>query len=342
MRKLLTVSVAALFTLALGGCDQQPTPPDSSPSASGTPGETPRAPVVDVAAVHEHGAANEHRFEIERTALPSGWTTFRFANEAHVPHFLVVQKLPDMEATDGMTLEEYVAGVTEPFQTFMDLINDPEVSFGTALGTFAAQVDSWYLDPGVTIVGGPGLTDPGRTSRSTLDLEPGRYVVECYVKTGGVFHSVNGMIDMLTVTEAENGARAPRADVELTVSSGEGIEVDDAGPPGKGGFRPGEQTVAVHFGDQSVYSHFLGHDVHLARLGADADRDELGAWMNWSATGALETPAPAGIEWMGGTQDAPAGATTYLTVNLRPGNYAWVAEVPDPDARDMLMTFSVP
>lgn len=37
----------------------------------------------------------------------------------------------------------------------------------------------------------------------------------------------------------------------------------------------------------------------------------------------------------------PAGNTAYITVNLEPGNYAWVAEVPNPKEKNMLKTFSV-
>lgn len=339
MRKLLSLSTALVLALTLGACDEQPTTPDGSAATSGTPAVTPGAEVVDVAAVHDPAAADEHRFEIERRTLPSGWTTFRFSNQAHVPHFFIVQKLP--EAREDLTVEEYVDGVSEPFQTFMDLINDPEVAFSEALGTFVSEVDPWYLDPGVTIVGGPGLTSPGRTSRSTLDLEPGRYVVECYVKTDGVFHSSAGMLDKLTVTEEESGARQPRADAAVSIGTA-GIDVEAASPPGTEGIRSGEQTVEVRFEDQTTYSHFLGHDLHLVRLEGAVDHGELAAWMDWSATEGLESPAPVGVEFMGGTQDAPAGATTYVTVNLEPGQYAWIAEVPDPADKGMFETFTVP
>lgn len=334
-------AVALFFAVALAGCEEPPTPPSGSAAASHGAAETPRPPVVDVTAIHEHGADEEHRFEIDRREIPSGWTTFRFSNEAHVTHFVVLQKLP--EAAEGITLAEYVTLVTEPFQQFMEwaLDGDPE----TAPGVAFANTPGWFFAPGLTVVGGPGFTAPGRTSQTTVELVPGQYVVECYVKTDGVFHSVNGMIDMLTVTGQDNGAREPRGDVELSISSAGGIEVEDAGPPGKEGFRPGEQTVEVQFEDQATYGHLLGHDVHLVRLDGAAASD-VGSWMSWLSADGLESPAPGeflgGTHEMHGTSETTVGETAFFTVNLKPGDYAWVAEVPSPDAKDMLVTFSVP
>jgi hypothetical protein len=67
---------------------------------------------------------------------------------------------------------------------------------------------------------------------------------------------------------------------------------------------------------------------------------ELGAWMNWTLPDGLETPAPA--EFLGGVNDMPAGATGYMNVVVKPGRYAWIAEVPDPAGMGMLQTFEVP
>jgi hypothetical protein len=51
--------------------------------------------------------------------------------------------------------------------------------------------------------------------------------------------------------------------------------------------------------------------------------------------------SPSGVEFVGGTQDMPGGSTTYVEARLEPGNYAWIAEVPSPDEKDMLRTFTV-
>ena len=43
-----------------------------------------------------------------------------------------------------------------------------------------------------------------------------------------------------------------------------------------------------------------------------------------------------------GLLDGTATATSYVHLDLTPGEYAWVAEVPDPSAKSLLETFSVP
>lgn len=99
-------------------------------------------------------------------------------------------------------------------------------------------------------------------------------------------------------------------------------------------------TIAVHFKDQAVHENFLGHDVNLVKLEENTDLEALARWINWADPKGLETPAPA--TFLGGSQQMNAGNTAYFTVNLKPGRYAWIAEVPDPASKGMLKTFTVP
>ncbi len=48
------------------------------------------------------------------------------------------------------------------------------------------------------------------------------------------------------------------------------------------------------------------------------------------------------IVFLGGTNEMPAGTTSYFTVVLEPGNYAWVSEVPGSAEKGMLKPFTVP
>ncbi|MEQ9316078.1 MAG: hypothetical protein RLN72_09500, partial [Henriciella sp.] len=52
------------------------------------------------------------------------------------------------------------------------------------------------------------------------------------------------------------------------------------------------------------------------------------------------TPAPA--HFVGGIHDMPEGSTAYFTVELEPGEYGIVAEVPDAQATGLFTTISVP
>lgn len=259
--------------------------------------------------------------------IPSGWTTLRLNNNTGMTHFAVLEKLPP-----GIGLEDQQAEVAPVFQEGMDLLNAGQVE--AALAAFGA-LPAWFFQ--VVFMGGPGLTAAGGSAETTVFLEPGTYLLECYVKTAGRFHSYNptgvGMVHEITVTGEESGAKAPKPTLQVDISSTGGIEADVE-------VRPGHHTVAVKFLNQTTHEHFLGHDVHLVRLEEDTDVAELAAWMNWTLPDGLETAAPA--EFLGGVHEMPAGRTGYMNVRLTPGRYAWIAEVPDPDGKGMLQVFEVP
>lgn len=315
--------VLALGLAALG-CEDTVTDPSGELEANRGNGARGGPNVVNVTAGHQE-------FVTAQEEIASGWTTFRFKNRSHAPHFLIIEKMPVFEG-DQKTVEDSEAEVVPVFQNFMDSFRDEALSFPDA----GFALPAWYGN--VVFLGGPGLTSPGETSETRVYLEPGTYVIECYVKTeDGVFHSTNGMIKGLVVNEASNGAAEPaRTSARLTVSSSDGITVEgDVG-------RPGVHTFEVHFDDQMVYSHFLGHDVHLVRLDSGVDMGSIETWMNWVIPGSLAGDVPEGAAFLGGVQDMPGGSTAYVRANLKPGDYAWIAEVPDPSGKDMLVTFSVP
>lgn len=318
MKTMSAITLALALGITLAGCD----------SNGGS--DEPNGPnVVEVSALH-NDETGEHLFDLATDEVPSGWTTFRFTNAAHAVHFVILEKMPVVDG-EQKTVEDSEAQVVPVFQNIMDDINGKAPRFPDA----GFELPAWYAD--VLFVGGPGLTASGEMSETTVKLAPGTYVIECYVKMqDGTFHSAVGMIEGLTVTEAPNGAAPPQSSLRLTLSSTDGITVDGAIS------EPGEHTVEVRFADQAAYAHFLGHDVHLARLDGSADMEALGAWMNWAAPGGLGEPAPSGVRFLGGAQDMPGGSTTYLNVDLQAGEHAWIAEVPDPAAKGMLQTFTVP
>lgn len=261
--------------------------------------------------------------------IASGWTTFRLDNTSGMIHFAVVERLPD-----GITLQDQQNEVAPVFQEGMDLLNAGQVD--EAMVAFG-NLPEWFGQ--IVFKGGPGLIAPGATAETTVYLEPGTYLLECYVKTDGIFHSYSpspnraAMVHQITVTEEASNAPEPAATLDLTISSERGIDVE-------GEASPGPHIVGVRFESQTVHEHFLGHDVHLVRLDDDTNLDKLATWMDWTQATGLETPAPA--TFLGGTQEMPAGETAYFKVLLEPGRYAWIAEVPNPAAKNMLTTFTVP
>lgn len=285
--------------------------------------ETSDADVVSI-------TARGLQFEAPRE-IPQGWTTFQFENKSGMTHFAMIERLPD-----GVGVEAHQRDVAPIFQKGFELMAAGQAD--AASNTFD-QLPAWFQ--AVVFLGGPGLVGPGRTTQATVNLDPGTYLIECYVKSNGLFHSYNplptknGMVHQFTVTEETSGGSEPEPSVTLEISKAEGIVRSSDEP-----IPPGSHTVAVRFRDQAVYENFVGHDVHLARLASEEDEARLDAWMDWTAADGLETPAP--VTFLGGTNDMPGGTTGYFTVDLTEGRYAWVAEVPNPSAKGMLKPFTVP
>ena len=240
--------------------------------------------------------------------IASGWTTFRLKNEGAEHHFMLLNRLPD-----GKTLEEYGREVGLPFETVWDSLRTGAMDKAEAGQLLGQLLPAWYAS--VQQMGGPGLVAAGGTGETTVNLEPGTYVMECYVKTAdGEFHSSLGMARLLIVTSESSGAQAPEADVEIALSNFV-IAAD-------GEVTPGRHTIAVHFEEHPEVG--LGNDVHLARLEAGTDLDQVTNWMDWMEVNGLREPAPA--QFLGGAQEMPVGFTSYFSVDLEPGRYAWITE----------------
>ena len=257
--------------------------------------------------------------------IPSGWNTFKYINKSTEPHFILFDDYPD-----GKTLDTVKAVVIPAFNKGMALIMDGDMD--AALTAFG-ELPAWF--PEVKFVGGTGLISPGNTATSTVKLEPGMYIMECYVKMeGGVFHASMGMAKELWVLDEDSGNEPPEATVNITISSTEGINYT-------GEISKGKNIFSVFYKDQIVHEHFLGHDVNLVMLDDNANLEELEAWMNWATPTGLMNPIPEGVTFLGGTNDALPGSTLYFETDLETGNYAFIAEVPNTSKKGMLKTFTV-
>jgi hypothetical protein len=294
-----------------------------------------------IAAMPRHSTAQDaeptaNRFDIVARGLTfespdrirPGWIKFRMVNASGMAHFAVIERLPE-----GYGLREQQDQVAPVFQEGMDLLamGDNEGA-NTAFG----KLPAWFGD--IVFTGGPGLTGPGVTSEVTMYLPPGEYLLECYVKTEGIFHSYNpepdkdGMVRAFTVAGAPLPHGEPDANLSVAISSNHGFAI--TGKPSVGA-----NTVKISFEDQKVYANFVEHDIHLVRLSDGVELGELEQWMDWRLKGGLQTPAPA--VFLGGVNEMPAGSSAYLHVDLTPGRYTWIAEIPDSSQVGMLHTFEV-
>lgn len=285
---------------------REPVPSEEIPPLS-----APQAGVVEV-------TARDFAFQAP-DRIGSGWTTIRFANEGQQEHFMVLWRLPE-----DKSFQQFMDEVVMPFREGVEPYRAGEVDRQGMMELLGELLPEWFAD--VEGAGGPGMTSPGRVSQTTVKLEPGDYVMECYVRApDGRFHNELGMLKLLTVTEEKTGSEPPDADASLTLSN-YAASVD-------GALSAGEQTVRVDFADEP--EGMLSHDIHLARLGEDTDLDDVVAWMDW--VDEMQTPGPA--EFFGGAEHMPAGSTAYVTVDLEPGRYAWISELYGP--RGVVQEFSV-
>jgi hypothetical protein len=240
--------------------------------------------------------------------IGSGWTTFRLTNQGEEHHFMLIARLPA-----GMTYDDYVTDVVMPFNEVWYDLRDGRLHQDEVMPILGEELPEWFW--GVEFMGGVGFLAPGEAGEATVNLEPGRYVVECYMRTAdGEFHSMEGMLDPLTVTEARSRGEAPSAALRVVLSE-EGMSLE--GRP-----EPGTNTFQVHWADHPEGT--FGHDVHVVRVDDDTTTDDVVRWMNFLEVDALTEPAPG--TFVGGINMMPAGSTAYFSVDLEPGRYLFVSE----------------
>jgi hypothetical protein len=315
VQKLMTTAWLMMATLLVQACDQRQQ--GTEPSAT-TPAARPH--VVEIRAV---GKTFQGPSEI-----PSGWTTFRLANASNMIHFALIDVPPA-----GITAELFTNTVGEYFQEAMDGMNAGDEE---AVQAAFAKFPEWIGELGRQ--GGPGMLSPGRIGETTVYLEPGHYFLECYIKSDGVFHTTSpgdgriGMMLELTVTEASNRAPEPVANATIALKNS-GIEFVD------GELRAGKNTIRVDFLEQQALPSFYGNDVHLMVLEDPESIGKADRWLDWRTKEGLEDPSP--VTFLGGINDMPAGSHGYFTVDLPPGDYAFIAEMPGPRESGFVLPFMV-
>lgn len=261
--------------------------------------------------------ALEYSFQTSRTEIPAGWTTIHFRNKGDKTHHLEFAPLPE-----GVSHKDFKRAYTA-YYGLIDSLNAGAMDSATARKHYKTRVADWF--GGLDYRAGAGFLAPGGTSTTTVRLEPGKYVMACFVENPEKkLHFRLGMVRPLTITEESTATSPPDADVTIRLSK---YEIETVGK-----IEPGEQTIAVEFGEREGPMEPPYQDIHLARLEDETSLEEV---MEWAKS--RVTPAPA--EFLGGAPVTPAGQTVYLTVDLSPGQYAWVSYASE--AKGMVKTFTV-
>lgn len=255
--------------------------------------------------------AMDHAFDVDApNELPTGWITFILNNQmASNIHEISLVQLPDES-----THEEYLTDYMSAWETVLREYQEGVVERAGIGDRVNEMLPAWSGDVRYSTT--RGLTSPGRTAERTVYLEPGEYMMVCWLKTeDGIIHITEGMHWEFTVMEEAANTPEPNPESQITLHENE-IEVN---------WEPetGTHSFAVEFGfNPEGYEN----NVHLIRMNDGTDLDEVNEWMDWYKLGGLRSPSPA--EFLGGVGFVSEIDNGYFTLDItEPGEYAWVVFV---------------
>ena len=158
--------------------------------------------------------------------------------------------------------------------------------------------------------GGVNPPVPGGTTISTQTMEPGNYVVVCFIEGADkVPHLAKGMTKPLTVTPVANANMTePTADVTMTLSD----YTFTLSKP----LAAGRQMIKV------VNGATQPHEVVLVQLDSGKTMEDVGKWAE-----TMKGPPPG--KPIGGIPAFMPGKNTYFEASLAPGDYGLICFVPD-------------
>ena len=266
------VAIALACGLAAAACST------STPAASAPPSAT--APSSSAAAnVELTITGQEYAFALP-TSVPAGTTTITLTNTGKETHQAQLARI-----ADGKTFADVLAALQQ----------DEGAAF--ALFSFA---------------GGPNGVAPGAKVSVIQKLEPGSYVILCFVPApDGLPHLAKGMVAPLQVTAPATAGALPAADATLTLK--------DFGFEGLPSVSSGRHSVTVtNQGPQP-------HEATIVKLNDGVTVDALRTQL---ASGGLPAGPPP-WQFAGGMGALTSGGSGVMNLDLQPGRYAFICQVPD-------------
>ena len=218
--------------------------------------------------------------------IPAGLTTFRMVNQGREPHQAVIMGAP------GKSFAELEAAAVPK-----------------------GPIPEWwraFLELHPTFPGGPGVVIGADSSVITATLEPGNYVIVCFVPSpDGKMHVQKGMFRRLVVTPASGAAVSTEPNANLTVTLSD-FAFETSAP-----ITAGTYTVRVENTGPQL------HELTVERL---APGKTIADWQRWVAGGMKGEPVtiPAG-----GLAGPDKGKVGWVTLTFTPGRYLFLCYVPD-------------
>jgi hypothetical protein len=210
---------------------------------------------------------DEYSYVLPET-IEGGWTTLEFRNTGREPHEFALAKL----------------GAGKTMADVQRYLSDPQSQ--------QQPPPDWVeIRPGI-----PTL-DAGEEAALTQELEPGRYLLLCFLDApDGKSHIEHGMVRTFEV-EGDAGAEAPDPDVTLMLGGNLATPKLEAG----------ERTLELRNDGDAPGSVFL-----TAFEAGKTEKDLT----RWEESG-MQGPAPA--RFLGGAIDVPPHSSVYYRVTLEKG-----------------------
>jgi hypothetical protein len=226
--------------------------------------------------------ANDYSYTLP-DSIPAGLVTLVMRNAGKEPHHAQLLKL-----NTGVTIDQFLVALRQ--------------GEGPALAL-------------VSLAGGPGALDPGPLSDEvTLDLQPGTYIVVCFIAgPDGVPHVAKGMVKPLTVTAPTGPASTtqPTARATITLRDFAFDTPPDPLPSGRNTWR------ITNAGPQP-------HEITVAKMGAGGSAADVLKFFTTPPSG------PPPYQSVGGFQGIDANGGGWLTLDLPAVDYTFYCAIPDP------------
>jgi len=161
-------------------------------------------------------------------------------------------------------------------------------------------------------VGGVGAVHPGGMAGAVINLPAGEYVILCLIPSPSdhVAHHAKGMIKSLTVSEGDNTASEPTA--SLTVQLKDFMfDLPASLPAGK------NVIMLINEGPEP-------HEFNILRLEEGKTADDVLKFLKGEAGG------PPPFAPVGGMNGLDVGVSGYAELDLMPGNYVAICNIPSP------------
>ncbi len=229
---------------------------------------------------------------------------------------------PDTVAA-GLTNIVMVNQGKEPHQAAIFRMDSVKTQSEIQAGLHSNIIPSWVI-----VTGGPNGANPGDSSNVAAVLQPGNYMMVCFMSgADGKMHLDKGMSKAFVVKPAWAAMALPNADITVTTKD-YSFEVSPA-------ITAGTHTIRlVNTGPQL-------HEITLVKMAPGKTMKDAQAWM---AAGMKGMPP---FMSFGGIAGLAVGQAANFTATFTPGDYVMLCFVPDNKdgkphlAHGMVMPFKV-